>query len=63
MNTLHLSNSMYVFMLFRVRAIYRFANTFFLQGYEDGWHFVYHLKLDRNNPSEVSKKEYRSNEI
>ena len=33
------------------------------KGYADGWHFVYHLKLERNNPSEVRKKKYCSNKI
>ena len=31
--------------------------------YEDGWHFVYHLKLDRNKSNEVREKIYRSDEI
>ena len=31
--------------------------------YENGWHYVAHLKLDRNNQCEVSRKKYRSTEI
>jgi dimeric dUTPase (all-alpha-NTP-PPase superfamily) len=31
--------------------------------YSDGWHYVYHLKLDRDNANEVSEKQYRSDEI
>ena len=31
--------------------------------YTDGWHYVYHLKLDRNNSNEVSEKRHRSDEI
>ena len=31
--------------------------------YSSGWHYITHLKLDRNNPCEVSRKTYRSTEI
>ena len=31
--------------------------------YEDGWHFVYHLKLDRIKSNKVSEKTYHSEEI
>ena len=31
--------------------------------YSDGWHYVYHLKLERNNQNEVSERQYRSDAI
>ena len=31
--------------------------------YDDGWHYVYHIKMDRNKTNEVSERRYRSDEI
>ena len=39
------------------------TNHIILMEYEDGRYLVYHLRLDRNNQSEVSKKRYRSDDI
>ena len=47
----------------KFKSIKEVKNHIVEMQYSNGWHYVAHLKLDRNNPCEVSQKNYRSTEI